>query len=334
MKKFFALGTISSLIFLAACSNDFELTASWKDIPVVYGILSATDTAHYIRVEKAFLDPETDALLLAQNPDSLYYPNAKVELVRLSNNRTYQLTRVDGNAEGYRRDTGIFASAPNYLYKIRRQAINLVGNEEIEFRLSRGENLPVVTARTTVLPPMEFASSRPPVQINIWTNEDPVRVAWRPNNEQTVIFDLEIVTTYDEVISATGVKSRRILRWKPLRNLARTSSENIVDSEIQGDAYYQFLANNIEKKSGVVRGLVGIDFVAIGGGRQVLDFVNITFANSGITGSQDVPVYTNLNEGFGIFSSKTEARVKGILLARDARDSLLNGRFTGGLNFL
>jgi len=34
------------LLFLAtACSNDFELTSDWKDIPVVYGLISKKDTA-------------------------------------------------------------------------------------------------------------------------------------------------------------------------------------------------------------------------------------------------------------------------------------------------
>lgn len=33
--------------------------------------------------------------------------------------KTIQLTKVDGNLEGYVKDTGIFAQAPNILYKTK-----------------------------------------------------------------------------------------------------------------------------------------------------------------------------------------------------------------------
>lgn len=54
-------------LFLSACANDFDVTAPWKEIPVVYGILSPQDSAHYIRVEKAFVDPEKSALEIARD---------------------------------------------------------------------------------------------------------------------------------------------------------------------------------------------------------------------------------------------------------------------------
>ena len=67
-------------LLLSACSNDFEVTAPWKDIPVVYAILSPQDTAHYIRIEKAFIDPDKSALEIARIPDSLYYPENAISV--------------------------------------------------------------------------------------------------------------------------------------------------------------------------------------------------------------------------------------------------------------
>ncbi|KAA3638695.1 MAG: hypothetical protein DWQ02_04770, partial [Bacteroidetes bacterium] len=63
---------------ITACTTDFQLEGEWKDIPVVYGFISVADTAHYIRVEKAFLEPGGDANQIAQIADSLYYDNATV----------------------------------------------------------------------------------------------------------------------------------------------------------------------------------------------------------------------------------------------------------------
>ena len=79
-----------ALVSFFACSNEFTLTEKWKDIPVVYGFLDQKDTAHYVRVEKAFLDPLTSALTIAKNfPDSLYYKDAAVYLERGSDNKRF-----------------------------------------------------------------------------------------------------------------------------------------------------------------------------------------------------------------------------------------------------
>ena len=111
MKKLLLLSLVAILLmFTYSCSNEFELNAPWKDVPVIYGILSKLDTAHYSRVEKAFLDSSTSALEIAQRPDPLYYENPAVLLERFDEDnvvQTLNLVRVDGNLEGYQREDGI-----------------------------------------------------------------------------------------------------------------------------------------------------------------------------------------------------------------------------------
>ncbi|MEL6943471.1 MAG: hypothetical protein AAFO82_12445, partial [Bacteroidota bacterium] len=68
-----------SFFLFNACSNELELTAPWKNIPVIYGVLNEADRVQYIRVEKAFLDESTNALDLAKNVDSVYYSDISVQ---------------------------------------------------------------------------------------------------------------------------------------------------------------------------------------------------------------------------------------------------------------
>src|SRR5688572_27152203 len=140
MKWIFGLLTLSVILY--SCDNELVVTDEWKDIPVVWGLLNASDTAHYIRVEKAFLDPTTSAFDIAQIPDSLYYDNASVSLRRISSGQVFPLQRVNGDLEGYPREEGIFAETPNYLYKIKANSINLMPGELYEFILERGEGKP------------------------------------------------------------------------------------------------------------------------------------------------------------------------------------------------
>ena len=88
------LGLICIGFLFTACDNTLVVTDKWKDIPIVWGFLSKSDTAHYIRVEKAFLDPNTSAYTIARIPDSLYYENAVVTLKRIASGQVFTLTRV------------------------------------------------------------------------------------------------------------------------------------------------------------------------------------------------------------------------------------------------
>lgn len=106
-----------------SCSNDFELTEGAVDTPIVYGMISVGDTATYIRVERAFVDENTSALVLSKDPAQLYYNDITVKIRHIKTSKDYTLKRVDGNLEGYQRDAGAFADAPNYLYKIKKVSL-------------------------------------------------------------------------------------------------------------------------------------------------------------------------------------------------------------------
>jgi len=82
MRKFLIAAVILSVVFYS-CKTDFNVVADWQDISIVYGLLDPTDTAQYIKINKAFLDKNTSALIIAQNPDSLYYQNLDVELLSI-----------------------------------------------------------------------------------------------------------------------------------------------------------------------------------------------------------------------------------------------------------
>ncbi len=71
---------IGSLLFgfvllFNACSTDFKVGAPYKEISVVYFLLSASDSANYVKITKGFYDENLNNLLIAQNADSLYSSN-------------------------------------------------------------------------------------------------------------------------------------------------------------------------------------------------------------------------------------------------------------------
>ncbi len=123
MKKLFLPLFAMSLLFVASCSEEFDVAAPYRDITVVYGFLDMGDTAHYIRIQKAFLDQNQSAITMAKESDSSFYSNisVRVERHRISGNNAYvdsiHLERVDLNDEGYPKEPGAFFNSPNYAYK-------------------------------------------------------------------------------------------------------------------------------------------------------------------------------------------------------------------------
>ena len=128
-----------------SCSNEFDITAEPKDIPVVFGILQANAPVHYLRVERAFLDPEISPLVLAQDANSLYYDESViVEIENMDTGQRFRFERVDARDEGIDREDGIFATEPNYIYRISGSEMPLEGGERLQLQINRGEDQDLV----------------------------------------------------------------------------------------------------------------------------------------------------------------------------------------------
>ncbi|MBS1689466.1 MAG: hypothetical protein JSS96_12130, partial [Bacteroidetes bacterium] len=74
MKKISIKTLAIGLLICSSCSEKFKVAAPYKSITVAYGLMDMSDTAHYVRIQKAFLDENKSAITMAQNPDSNYFP--------------------------------------------------------------------------------------------------------------------------------------------------------------------------------------------------------------------------------------------------------------------
>ncbi|HMO39408.1 MAG TPA: hypothetical protein PKC76_18635 [Saprospiraceae bacterium] len=321
-------------LLLGGCSTDFVLEAEWKDLPVAYGFLSLQDTAHYIRVEKAFLEPGGDATRIARIADSLYYDErTQVQLQRVSNGQTFTLQRVDGALEGYPRAEGVFATTPNILYKIKADDIRLREGETIRLRILRAEPAAPATAETTVLGEINPRETNPPSPMNFGYDRNVV-FAWDAPIAAR-LFDLRLLLHYRESTpGAPGVFTSKTLIWVLNSEILRDNDQTPrVSHTIRGEELYRFLQASLEPVNDRIRILDRVDIQITGVGAELSEFLNIARANAGLTGSQAVPVFTNISGGRGVFSARTAAVRTGLTLNGASLDSLRNGVYTRNLNF-
>lgn len=324
-------------LFLSACSNDFEVIAPWKEIPVVYAILSPFDpvfapgdTAIYIRVEKAFLDPEKSALEVAQIADSLYYPEGAltVWLERVRDQNRLQMKRVDGALEGYPRTEGVFAGQPNWLYKAKpTNGFSIDPKETYRLIIQRSDGKPDVTAQT-IVPDNFFVTSPSPSKLEMgFFGSLNTQVRWN-TDENGAFFNVTLRVRIDDKIEPNGAPlSTQTLIWEAAKNVVRDSSSTpgnyTASAPLLGNSFYRFLAQNLQRpQPGHLRQFRSVDIIIEGGGKEIKEYLETVKANSGLTGAETFPNYTNLSEGFGIFTAKNRSITEGVTIVNLTIDSM------------
>lgn len=337
MKKISAITLFLGIIFFGlSCSNEIDLTAEWEDTPIVYGLLSRQDTAHYIKIQKAFLDPEGNALEIAQIPDSLYYENLDVKVEHINSGKIYNLTMVDGNLEGYVKEEGIFADAPNYLYKFKlSDTEELREGNTYQIQINRGDNKPEVVAEDVIVSDMTIITPFEGAPIKILYRD--YTVTWRSQDDAR-IFDLRLRFNYKENSlhpDSTNIYTDESVVWTIRKNIIRKEGSSFQTTyEIPGESFYQFLGAELEAHPDLNRFYTSIEFIIDAGGKEIFEYINIGQANTGITSSQVIPTYTNLSEGFGVFSSVNKLTTEPyFVLHPEMRDSIEIGIYTADLNF-
>ena len=325
LKHFLILSTV--LLTISSCTNDFELNEPKVETPVLYALLNANEANHYVRLERAFADPKTSALELAKNPDSLYYKNAVVKLLKLSTSgnvlKEFTLSEIDGNLEGLVREDGVFATTPNILYKISNDVIDLQPNENYRIEVTIGEK--VITAQTIIVDNANITGAKLNFKLGFKTT-----LKWRGGDNS--IFHNASYVFYITEQTTTGIEHKKLV-WKISKNNDRPKdSEKNFEVAVLGEEFYSFLAGTLTKDPSIKRYYDGTEVVIESGGENFYKYIKIGQANLGITSSGEIPFYTNLSIGRGVFSSRSTT-IKSLSLEGDTYTEMQENPLTKDLNF-
>ncbi len=327
MKKIFSLFIISVLLF--SCSNELDITADYKETTIIYGLLNQTDSVQYVQVFKGFLDDNTSALILAQNPDSVFY-NDSVEVKLNDGSQTYSLDRIIGP----NRAAGVFVDSPNYVYRLPSSVVE-DRNYNLTFTNLRTGH--VVTAQSPVV--KDFDINFPPEELLVnFAVTTPVNVQWR-SAENGKIYQLDIRFFYEEWnVNNPSDKDTFYVDW-PIFNQQysnTTAGGESMSFKIDGLAFYSFLKSRLEENPDLQRQTLEypLEFRFFVGAEELYNYIRVNSAQSGITALSVKPEYTNVNGGLGIFSSRYNKSRINIGLAQRSLDSLSCGSFTKNLNFV
>lgn len=320
------------VFLLHSCNNDLELLGPREEKPVVYGALNKADTIIYIRLEKIFADENIAPVTLAQDPSNLYYDNAKVILS--TEGWSGELNRVDATSIGFPRQSGAFANAPNYIYYLPTSDVLM--NPGKEYNLKIEANNKIFTAKTVLIDgiilyapdPTKPYTIIPKVSGKLPTLDfDPVS---KDPNAAPRIISVFLTLNYSEKSNETGGKyETKEIEVALVRDAPITGLSLDYDPQV----FYAALQDRMNSGADITRIANNMKLKFITGGKEYVQYNQSVGANSGITSTADFPVYSNIEGGIGIFTSKNVQIFNNIGLSKPTLDSIALSRFTKNLGF-
>ncbi|QQS27503.1 MAG: DUF4249 family protein [Sphingobacteriales bacterium] len=324
-------------LFINSCSTDFDVAADWEEITIIYGLLDKGKTNQYIRINKAFLSQNTSALEIAPISDSLYHnPPAEVLLKAYDNQnnlkQTLTLEKVNAADEGLVKDEGLFASNPYFLYKTSA-ALNATYIYKVEITTADGK---IITAQTPVID--NFDAIRPDPNFEVSLLSENYTMRWSPSNN-VGIYDMDLIVKYDEQrIDANGsiVTLPKTLKWNVFSNLNRETSieQGRVTYDLNVEAFFNVLLQNLSNVDSVQRRFFkSFDFYIHAGSNDLKTYNDVTFAQFGVTSSQNILEYSNVEGGLGLFASRYSKFIENVKLTDASIDLLACDPRTTALKF-
>lgn len=333
--KYLIVALLPVVIFFSSCSEDFKVAAPYKNITIVYGFLDVKDTAHYIRIQKAFLDENKSAITMAQTPDSSFYAQLNVVVKELSGGNVVNvqpLVRVDLSAEGYPKQPGAFFTAPNYAYKFKK---NLVPGNRYRIVINNPSTSVVDSVETDVLsndPNNDFtvpAFTNGQYNINFAPTSAPGTVdnfnlyGTAPANaayvEGTIRFHYR-----DELVPG-GTTTPYSFDWL-FASAVPMGSNRSFQLSVPKSSFFTAIRNGIGLPSAanIYRDIDSVDVIVYAATQDAATYLAIQGAQGGLTGDQIKPNYTNIKgpDVLGLVASRTSVSDNKVPINKDAIDSL------------
>ena len=135
-------GLVFVLTFMFSCTTDFDTTAPYQDITVVYGLLDQTQPNQYLKINKAFLS-EKDVLTYANDADSNNYPFIlDIKLEEWDTDGNFIKSYDFDTTTIYNKEPGQFYNPEQILYNWIRPEFP-IGNEIIYWGQTPVDSIPI-----------------------------------------------------------------------------------------------------------------------------------------------------------------------------------------------
>lgn len=323
LSAFLLTAVVAQNIFLSSCSTDVDLLEEYKPITVVYGLLNKNEGIQYIKVNKAFLG-EGNALIMAQQSDSSNYQPGDIDVYLQKSGDPNLIQCFD--TTGIPKDDGIFSNDYQLLFYTNT---TLDPGGTYNLIINRHTDGVAITASTPIVKDLTIQQpSSPTAQLSLATTAS-YFIRWQ-SGANGKVFNVVFRFPYTEYTLSPADTQSKYVDWN-LGNVvaAGANGNESMSLEIEGENLFKFLSSTIPYDANRIRAFSDTDKVELifsAGAEDFYTYIQVNEPSIGLI--QEKPVFTNISNGVGIFSSRWKKSYFNRLNPA-TRDSLRNGRFTG-----
>lgn len=310
-----------------ACNEELDVTAPYQENTIVYALLDADSTTQFVKINKAFLGPD-NAFVYASEPDSSEYQEGQLqaEVQEVLNGtvvNTYPL-----NDTQMPHDPGIFPGPLHKLYYF-----NATLDPSATYRIEATAKGNHVTAETGLVGDISLSPSLlalPLRLMSIGGSYTDYVLRWS-SATYGKRYEVAYRFMWDEV-SGSDTVSRSFTQ--SIGTLVANGLGGNQDMELPmpGEAFFQTVALRVGNDPNVTRRIFrGVDLIWAVAAPDLHLYLQVGSPLSGLV--EERPVYTNVDNGFGLFSSRSFTMLHKPDFDANTAPELVNGQYTAGLNF-
>lgn len=290
------------LLFAPGCEEDFDITAPYQDITVVFGLVDPGEDSIFVKINKAFLG-DGDILEMARIEDSSNYVTALQAVIEEWENgsmaRSYTLDTITIK----NKEEGVFYNPYQVVYYAPYEPATTR-----EYRLKINVNNREITASTPLVRNFNIEKPSAGTRFIQFKPETTGEVAWvsAKNGRR---YEVVIRFNYKELFIGNPDTVYRSIDWAMgTRKSVNTNGGEEMSISYSNDGFYTLLANKVPYSDPAMEASVAerftnnVDvFVAVAA-EELNTYMEVNEPSSSIV--QDKPEYTNISGGTGIFSSR------------------------------
>jgi hypothetical protein len=302
----FGASVLFVLIF-SGCSTEIDMYAEYEDVNIVYALADVSDDTTWFKITKAFVGPG-NALLIAQNPDSSNYPyKLDASITGKKNGVVSDPIILDTITIHNKLETDTIISdgdtiilnpfyAPDQLMYYAVANLDVNADYTLEIKKNDGE---VLSASTGLVD--YFSITKPYNRIAFSETGDGSIEWYSPVNG--VRFEVSLTFNYSEYAPGYGDTLYKSISWPVGTEIAKNDEGGeSMQTSYSGPYFYTLLESELEDIPNVTRWAETVD-IKIACGSQVLSTYLDINSGSG-TLLDEVPIYSNIDGGTGIFASR------------------------------
>ncbi len=325
--RFLLLGCVL-LGWLASCSTKVDLYADYKDVPVVYGLIDVTQDTNYVKIIRAFSgsnDHPVDATEVALIADSSNYPgklDARIVEYKATVGAQYTPTGREFPLDTitiHDKEEGVFY-APHQKVYFTTEKFNLdTPSAKYSYHLVVYTPTDTITSETRLVGGEDFKILTNSVTFTPNGQDKTGKISFKPAGN-AVVYEVRLAFNYKEKKMSEPMVDKQV-GWS-------YGASHIDDLEYENGHYlvkynqatlFNLLSTAIGADTlNVVRYIGTFEIHVAAGGRELYNYIQINSPSEGLT--QTIPDYTNVEGGFGVFSSRINLSSTALLSARTQTD--------------